>query len=165
MAVAKGRKMRFFNGTETKIKILAFNFREAIEKAKDNDEPGAFFRNFPYGQCGNTSDLLAQFFIDNGIGPITYVSGTYYGNDLEDRWSHAWLSVDDLIIDITGDQFKYHKGPLTYDIPVYIGPMTDFYRLFEIGTSGKCEHLGLEEQWVHYPELKKLYEIILKYLR
>lgn len=38
---------------------LVYNFRNAIERAKDNNEPGEFFRKFPNGQCGNASDMLA----------------------------------------------------------------------------------------------------------
>lgn len=77
--------MRFFRGRKVELETLVFNFRKAIETAKDNDELGEFFRKFPVGQCGNTSDILAQYLIDNEIGPITYVNGTYYGDDLEDR--------------------------------------------------------------------------------
>lgn len=156
--------MRFSRGRKAELETLVLNFRRAIEAAQDNGEPGEFFRKFPVGQCSNTSDLLAQYLIDNGVGPITYMNGTYYGDDLEDRWAHTWLVVNGLVVDITGDQFKYHKGALTYDVPVYIGPMTEFYLLFEIGPAGKGEHFGLEEQWVHYHKLKDWYEIILKYL-
>lgn len=48
-----------------KLEKLVFAFRKAIERAQKNDEPGEFFRKFPTGQCGHTSDLLAQFLIDN----------------------------------------------------------------------------------------------------
>ena len=49
---------------------VVMGFRRAIEKAKANNEQGEFFRKFPTGQCGNTSDMLAQYLIDNGISPI-----------------------------------------------------------------------------------------------
>ena len=55
------------------LETLVHNFRKAIEAAQANYEPGEFFRKFPTGQCGHTSDMLAQYLIDNGIGPITYV--------------------------------------------------------------------------------------------
>ena len=93
------------------LETLVRNFRKAIEDAQTNYEPGSFFRKFPTRQCGHTSDMLAQYLIDNGIGPITYVSGTYYGDDPEDSWHHAWLVLDGLVIDITGDQFRYHPAP------------------------------------------------------
>lgn len=103
-----------------------YNFRKAIEAAKKNNEPGELFRKFPIGQCGHVSDILAQYLIDNGISSIMYVNGTYYGDDFDDRYAHTWLLVNDLVIDITGDQFKFHEKPLKYDIPIYIGPMTKY---------------------------------------
>ena len=157
--------MIFSRGKKVELKGLVYDFRKAIETAKANNEPGEFFEKFPYGQCGNTSDILAQYLIDNGIDPIIYVNGTYYGDDFEDRQSHTWLDVKGLIIDITADQFKYYKKPLTCDIPVYIGPKTEFYQLFEIGPESMYEHFGLEKHWVHYRKLKDWYETILKYLR
>lgn len=147
-----------------KIEPLIYNFRKAIESAKANHEPGEFFRKFPTGQCGHTSDILAQYLIDNGISPVMYVCGTYYGDDWDDRYSHAWLVVEKAIIDITGDQFKHHKKPLSFDLPVYIGPMSDFHQLFEVDPGGMCEHHGLEHQWINYHELKNWYETILRYL-
>ena len=55
------------------LETLACNFRKAIEAAQANYEPGEFFRKFPTGQCGHTINMLVQYLIDNGIGPITYV--------------------------------------------------------------------------------------------
>ena len=43
---------------------LVYNFRDAIETAIENGESGIFFRKFPTGQCGHTSDMLAQYLID-----------------------------------------------------------------------------------------------------
>ena len=146
-----------------KLEILVSNFREAIEIAKANKERGELFREFPVGQCGHTSDILAQYLIDNRIGPVIYVNGTYYGDDW-DRWSHTWLVVEGLVIDITGDQFKYHKEPLTYNVPIYIGPMIEYYQLFEVGPGGRHEHFGFEMEWSNYHELKDWYETILRYL-
>lgn len=147
------------------LETLVFGFRRAIETAKANNEPGEFFRKFPVGQCGHASDMLAQFLIDKGIGPITYVNGTYYGSCGRIMQSHTWLVVDERIIDITGDQFKYHEAPLTYDIPVYIGPITEYYRMFDTRYGSNHEHFGLERQWSNYHELKTWYENILNYLK
>ena len=47
------------------LKSLVSKFRKAIELAIDNGEKGTFFKEFPFGQCGNTSDMLAQYLIDN----------------------------------------------------------------------------------------------------
>lgn len=143
---------------------LVYNFRDAIETAIENGESGTFFRKFPTGQCGHTSDMLTQYLIDNGFESIVYVNGTYYGDKWDDRWSHTWLVVNDQIIDITGDQFRYHQEPLRNTIPVYIGPSNKFYDLFEITPGGIHKHLVLDCRWSNYDELKQWYEVILRYL-
>lgn len=147
-----------------KLEALVFEFRKAIELAKDNNEPGCFFRKFPTGQCGHASDMLAQLLIDNGIGPVRYINGTYYGEDGSVMQAHTWLVVEDLVIDITADQFRYHAEPLTNDIPVYIGPMNGYYQLFDTTHGSDHEHFGLERHWLNYHELKTWYEIILSYM-
>ena len=116
------------------LETLVRNFRKAIEDAQTNYEPGSFFRKFPTRQCGHTSDMLAS----------TYSDG--------------------LVIDITGDQFRYHPAPLTFNIPVYIGPTAEFHRLFEVTPAGCSAHHGLERHWIHYHDLRSWYETILKYL-
>ena len=143
---------------------MSLQFRKAIETAIENNEEGEFFRKFPTGQCGNTSDILAQYFIDNGIKPIIYVSGTYYGDNWDDQWSHAWLEVYGQIVDLTGDQFRCHKKPLQNNIPVYVGKMNSFYKSFDICPESGHEHLGLEPKWSNYRELMRTYHTILKYL-
>lgn len=148
----------------SEIKKMVLDFRRAIEVAQSNKEPGEFFRKFPVGQCGNTSDMLAQYFIDNGIEPITYVNGTYYGNGFEEMQCHTWLEVNRLVIDITGDQFKYYDKPLKNEVSVYVGEMIQYYQIFEIGPGGKHRHLGLNAQWMNYHELKQWYETILRYM-
>lgn len=152
------------NKKTIEIKRMASVFRKAIEAAQDNNESGEFFSKFPTGQCGNTSDMLAQYFIDNGISPITYVNGTYYGNDFDEMQCHTWLVVNGLVVDITGDQFKYREEPLKNDVPVYVGNMTKYYQIFEIGPGGRYSHFGLDTQWINYHDLKQWYEIILRYI-
>lgn len=147
-----------------KLETLVFNFRKAIEVAKENNEQGEFFRKFPTGQCGNASNLLAQYLIDNGISSILYVNGTYYGENSYDSQSHAWLVVEGLIVDITAEQFKWKKAPLKCDASIYIGPMNDYYRIFDVNLGGRHEHFGLEKRWSNYRELKNWYKTILKYI-
>lgn len=143
---------------------LVFNFRYAIERAKKSGEDGDFFVRFPAGQCGVASDMLAQYLIENGYCHITYVCGTFYGNTPFESQSHAWLEIKNLIIDITGDQFKNHNVPLKRDIPVYIGPMSNYYRQFECLAGDVHEHFGLNKSWSNYYDLKKWYKTILKYI-
>ena len=95
-----------------------------------------------------------------------YICGNYYGDNEGYGQSHAWLELSDgTIIDITGDQFKYHEAPLTDNIPVYMGPITEYYRMFDTRYGSNHEHFGLERQWSTYHELKTWYEPILNYLK
>ena len=79
--------------------------------------------------------------------------------------SHTWLVVDDRIVDITGDQFKNRGTPLAYNIPVYIGPITKYYQLFNTTYGSIHTQTGLEKQWANYYELRSWYETILRYLK
>ena len=151
-------------GSMKKLEALVVGFRNAIELAKENNEPGYFFREFPTGQCGHASDMLAQFLIDNGIASIRYINGTYYSEDGSVRQAHTWLVVNGVIIDITSDQFRYHAAPLTNNIPVYLGPMNEYYQLFDTTYGSNHEHFGLERTWYNYHELKVWYETIISYM-
>ncbi len=97
---------------------LATQFRTAIENTPDLPVP---FDTFPKGCCGDTSDLLAQWLWDNG-----YESRYYCGRRAPDQRTHAWLEVDDLVVDITGDQFS------DFSETIYVGPLTPFHIAFHI---------------------------------
>lgn len=148
----------------TEIKAIAYRFRTAIEKAIEAGESESFFRKFPTGQCGHTTDMLIQYLLDLGYQHVIYVNGTYYGNEWDDRWSHTWLELDGIIVDITGDQFKHHPYPLKNDVPIFVGPPNDWYRLFDTEHGSYHEHNGLEKSWINYSELLQWYAIIMQYM-
>lgn len=141
---------------------LVFEFRKAIEKAKEKgkffDEP---FRRFPNGCCGDACDLLAQYLLENGINS-KYVCGTYY----EDQQSHAWLEIGDIIADITADQFKGDKNyPQEYITPCYVGKKNRFYELFEEAPNSRCRFYGIKEYGnPAAARLLGLYETICAYI-
>jgi hypothetical protein len=143
---------------------LVKQFRFAIEKAKQSGERQEFFVKFPRGQCGNASDMLAQFLIDNGIDEIYYEFGVYCCKGPYNSQSHAWLKMDDLLIDITADQFKDFPPPLTNDTPIYIGPHIPYYDSFNTDKSTIHKHYGLDISWNNYSELVNNYKTILKYM-
>ena len=63
------------------------------------------FLQFPRACCGTATELLGQYFLENGIKP-KYVCGNRYFEDPEERTqSHAWLLIGDLIVDITRGPF------------------------------------------------------------
>lgn len=98
---------------------IASKFRNAIQAAiRSGDVSDINLRNFPFGACGYTSDLLQRYLSEKGV-PTLYVSGQY-GNGLEAK-NHAWIeTLDGTVIDITGDQFASQEPH--FSVPVYVGP-------------------------------------------
>lgn len=151
----------------TKLERLVYKFRTAIEAAYDNNlfANDILFSRFPRGCCGDASILLGHYLMKNGI-ETDYVCGTYYGEDSFDRQSHAWLQINEIVIDVTGDQFKNDRTFLNYSEPVYIGTPGEFYDLFEVNQfrdvrrSCYIDELGEVEQ----PRLMFLYDIICEFL-
>lgn len=108
---------------------IATAFRAAIEEAV---KAGGLreLNTFPRGCCSYASDLLQRYLIERHGIFTWYMSGQYgYGWDAE---SHAWLETQDgIVIDITGDQYKFKK--LKFTEPVYVGSRADgFHDKFEL---------------------------------
>lgn len=81
----------------------ATRFRLAIETT-EKSRLSASFRRFPWGSCGDASVLLGKFLKDQGLGDFTLVVGRSYDGQ------HAWLEQDDVMVDITADQFDGFAG-------------------------------------------------------
>lgn len=117
------------------IEKLAREFRSAIERAKNE---GCFkddiaFKTFPLGCCGDACDLLAQFLRDKENISTYYVCGTFARGELKTCQSHAWLQLkSEIIIDITGDQFRNQPEFLNFNNSVYVGKKSDFHELFDV---------------------------------
>lgn len=86
---------------------LASEFRHALEIVVAKGEYGRLllFARFPNGCCTYTSDLLAEYLMENGIKRERIQilnSSASEGYD-----THCWLMIDDMYyLDITGDQFS-----------------------------------------------------------
>lgn len=150
------------------VKDLASKYRLAIEKALiigdlNNDFS---FCHFPRGCCGDTNDLLAQYLLVNGIKTYYVCGKYYYKHPTGNVQTHAWLWTEDkTIIDITGDQFKNNFTFLNFNIPVYVGPMDSFHKLFTVEDRDIHENRGLETLGSFcLPRLHKLYSLIDKYI-
>ncbi len=95
-------------------------FRAAIEEAVHAGEIKEM-ATFPRGCCSFASDLLQRYLFEHGV--VTWYMSGRYGYEWNGE-SHAWLETEDgLVIDITGDQYKYKK--LKFIDPVYVGPRKD----------------------------------------
>ena len=75
---------------------------------------------------------MGEFLLENDIESI-YVCGNHYYDNIEDgTQSHAWLLIDNLIVDIMGDQFQTDDTYYRYDKRVYVGGGDAFHGLFEV---------------------------------
>jgi hypothetical protein len=81
-----------------RLRELAGAFRDAIERADRKRLPIAF-ENFPRRSCGEVAPLLGTFLKSRGTGTFQYVCGWREGH------SHAWIEANEVIVDITADQF------------------------------------------------------------
>ena len=113
------------------IRFLAETFRQAIENYIDTHTPiTQLLLHFPRGNCLLTSGFLQKFLFENGIETDLLLEQSVCREDME---THSWLLFnDEIIIDITGDEFKARNDKYKYDIPVYVGPMDSFHKLFTI---------------------------------
>lgn len=152
---------------EKKIKELAVRFRNAIDAAKAAGEfdKDLSFNKFPRACCGDASNLLGEYLLENGIDSY-YVCGTcYFDNCEEETQAHAWIQIDGLIVDITGDQFGDREAYYHYAERVYVGTGDLFHDLFEVEDRDIFKTERLEElDDFCYPRLKELYRIIKEYL-
>jgi len=82
-------------------------------------EFGSLFSDFPNGCCGNISMLIGLYLEEHGCGVYNYVCG-----ELENGATHAWLEREELIVDITLDQFGKEYPP------VYVGIDRSYYEIF-----------------------------------
>ncbi|NBC02370.1 MAG: hypothetical protein GVY20_01555 [Bacteroidetes bacterium] len=80
--------------------------REAIERI-DKKSLSPQFRMFPGGACGAASDVLGTYLDELGFTPIFRV--LKYCRIPDQNQSHVWLEYDNLLIDITADQFNNHN--------------------------------------------------------
>ncbi|WP_373451105.1 hypothetical protein [Comamonas sp. SY3] len=88
----------------TKIRELAQRFRTAIENVPVKSRPIGM-ELFPRGACGDTSLLFGAYLVDHSITGFKWMSGCR-GDVRDNTWtSHAWLQRDNLVVDLTADQF------------------------------------------------------------
>jgi len=58
------------------------------------------FQDFPRGACGPAAELLGRYLVE-AIG----LDAQYVAAKRSDEWTHAWIVVNETIVDITADQF------------------------------------------------------------
>lgn len=128
------------------VRSLSLEFRKAIESCLNNKcfESGESMYSFPRGCCGDCTELVGEYLINNNIEDLWYVCGTHYPKTKDEEanfqgiQSHAWISFghpsnsESLIVDITGDQFKHNPEYNFFDQSVYVGKIDSFHKSFEV---------------------------------
>ena len=89
--------------TLNKIKNEATMFRERIEKCDKNQTPLVIDR-FPIMSCKLSSMLLAYHFLT--LWPESEITGISAATGRRQQITHYWLEINDIVIDITGDQYN-----------------------------------------------------------
>lgn len=109
---------------------VAVSFRAAIVEARQNREFSKRDRmsNFPKGCCDDSCDLLAYYLRNEFQIYTKQGNGVYRDNNPYNTTNHAWLIVNDIIIDITADQFP---SLIDYVNGIYVGNESKFYKNLE----------------------------------
>jgi hypothetical protein len=111
--------------TPQELRPLLAGYRATVRQAWTPDTAhGNGKAGSPVGQCGVTSAWLQQQLkTDHGID-TDYFEGTVWLDSKRITDEHCWLQVDDIIIDLTGDQYGLNEVVCGYWrdlIPVYLG--------------------------------------------
>lgn len=83
---------------------LASRFRCGILRSIGSAGSLPTLRDFPTGACGDASLLLAKYLQEKRCGLAHYVLGERRGH------RHAWLQLQEFVIDITADQFDDQRA-------------------------------------------------------
>lgn len=121
---------------EKNIYKLVVAFRIALQEAALSDS--SLGGTFPQGWCGTACDMLSKYLEQNGI------STAYVFGENSNCITHAWLEYEDLIIDITADQFS------EIDEKVVVTRNRCWYEQFNIKSrTEKYDFLGVNSIDVH----------------
>lgn len=89
---------------------MTLRFRDALIEST-----GAHIhlKEFPHGSCRTASLLLSKWLNDNGVERITLVAGRDASDN--DGQTHAWLQVDEYILDVTISQFHPDESEVLFE--------------------------------------------------
>ena len=87
------------------IQELVLAFRAAILSIPSSQRPLGLSK-FPSGACGDTSLLLGAYLNDLGEPGYSYAVGCRGSHASDTQQTHAWLQRQNLVIDLTCDQFN-----------------------------------------------------------
>jgi len=120
------------SGDIERIKQMARDLRSVIEAVPRQDLPSRM-RNFPKGACGDCAILLGAYFTKCEIAGFVYISGKRGSRRDNTHISHAWLARENLVVDITADQFSDAPEPVIVADP---SPWHRTFRTEELADPG-----------------------------
>lgn len=85
------------------IESEAINFRRLIEVC-DKSNTCLVLTCFPIMSCKLTSMLLSYHFL--ALWPEIKIKGVSAATGKNDRITHYWIEINDIVVDITGDQYN-----------------------------------------------------------
>lgn len=119
------------------IYLICHRFRRILEEYSQNESDERFSR-FPCGCCGDVTELLSRYIVENLNFDTIYVCGIKEINN-----SHAWLVCKGYILDLTADQFN--EG-----LPaVFISKQSSWHLSWKIESSYRG--YTRPEHWPYYP--------------
>ncbi|ELW7658637.1 hypothetical protein QLH81_002452 [Salmonella enterica] len=89
--------------TITEIQDEAVKFRKLIETC-DKEKTSLVISDFSVMSCKLTSMLLSFHFLQ--LCPELVIKGISAETGKDDHITHYWLEINDIVIDITGDQYN-----------------------------------------------------------
>ena len=110
---------------EPEIFDCATEFRLAIERT-DRARLPIGLTEFPAGSCSDASILLGVYLSEKGHGEFELIRGHRGRMDDDTYGTHAWLFQNDLVVDITADQFD------EIEQSVLVKRDSDWHEQFEI---------------------------------
>jgi hypothetical protein len=105
--------------TDEHLRHAATNLKVALDAIDRVHWEQVHIDAYPRGACGHCAELLA-FHLNQRFGIVPdYVCRVFYGEDGGHLSSHAWLDLNGLILDISGDQFGWPAVIVTRDSPLH----------------------------------------------
>lgn len=89
--------------TITEIRNEAVKFRQLIEIC-DKKNTDLVIECFPVRSCRLSSMLLSYHFLK--LWPELVITGVSAATGKDEHITHYWLEINDIVIDITGDQYN-----------------------------------------------------------
>lgn len=136
-------------------------FRQAMETLRDQTDTyahlhysGSNLHTFPVLWCDYTSEMLNAYLKSKGYSNFNIVTGFKLRGS---RKCHVWLTNDDMIIDITADQFSKRKYPKVLICqPEQYLLKDQFRKIVSIENITHTYHDPIQQKHNIYLELSKL---------